>query len=200
MKLIVIRHGKTIENDSGIIQGRNPGTLSEEGHKQARLLGQRLSQENIDYIYSSPSGRCKETLTDILSQLEKHPKVTFEESLQERDFGQLTGSVLDSSYFKLLENDSEESRGLGIESVEDLYTRTKEFTDSLHKKHPGQTIALITHSNNIRVALMFFLHKTFREILDIAKIRNCAYTICNIDAKGTSTLIALDNINHLGWD
>lgn len=84
MRLILIRHAKTVENEAQIIQGRNPGQLSEEGFRQATLLGQRLSKEHIDIIYSSPSGRCKKTLDHILKELVSVPPVEFKDSLQER--------------------------------------------------------------------------------------------------------------------
>ena len=35
MKLILLRHGETEEEKEGIILGRLPGTLSDEGGKQA---------------------------------------------------------------------------------------------------------------------------------------------------------------------
>ena len=37
--LYLARHGQTVENLSRIFQGHLPGTLTEEGKKQARYLG-----------------------------------------------------------------------------------------------------------------------------------------------------------------
>ncbi len=197
MRLIITRHGKTIQNESGVIMGRTPGELSELGHKQAEQIGSRLSGENIDVIYSSPSSRCKDTLIDILKQFETKPPVEFVEDLQERDFGQLTGRAMNPSLYSLLEDDTEESRELGIESIGQLFLRTKSFIDFIKEKNIGKTVLVLTHSNNIRAMLMYFMNKTFVEILDVAKVRNCSYTEFQIDEKEGSIQVFLDDSSHL---
>jgi len=42
MKLILTRHGETIENQKGIMQGHLPGHLSKQGVEQAKKLALRL--------------------------------------------------------------------------------------------------------------------------------------------------------------
>lgn len=52
MRLLIIRHGDPdYEHD----------TLTEKGRREAQLLAERLSQEKIDYFYSSPLGRARRT-------------------------------------------------------------------------------------------------------------------------------------------
>lgn len=52
MRILIIRHGDPdYEHD----------TLTEKGHREAKLLADRLKNEKIDYFYSSPLGRAKET-------------------------------------------------------------------------------------------------------------------------------------------
>ena len=52
MRILIIRHGDPdYEHDS----------LTEKGHKEAAYLAERLKNEKIDYIYSSPLGRAYET-------------------------------------------------------------------------------------------------------------------------------------------
>ncbi len=43
MKIILTRHGRTVENDAGILQGHLSGTLNDTGKEQARRLAERLS-------------------------------------------------------------------------------------------------------------------------------------------------------------
>lgn len=197
MRLIITRHGKTVQNESGIIMGRAPGELSELGRKQAQLLGKRLNIENIDIIYSSPSTRCKDTLKGILSQLETTPAVEFVDDLQERDFGKLTGKQLESSMFELLENDSPKSREMNIESVDHLLLRTMNIINKIKESNLNQTVLILTHSNNIRAILMYLLNKSFIEVLDIVKVKNCAFTeFYHTDGKGFE-LVVLDDTSHL---
>ena len=42
MKLFLVRHGETEENQQGIMQGHMPGRLSEIGKLQAKKLALRL--------------------------------------------------------------------------------------------------------------------------------------------------------------
>lgn len=52
MRLLIIRHGDPdYAND----------TLTEKGRKEAALLAEKLKKEKIDYIYTSPLGRARDT-------------------------------------------------------------------------------------------------------------------------------------------
>ena len=48
MRLIVTRHGETVDNINGIIQGHTQGKLTENGKEQAKKLGERLKNEKIE--------------------------------------------------------------------------------------------------------------------------------------------------------
>ncbi len=198
MRLILTRHGKTTQNESGIIMGRTPGELNELGRTQSQLLGKKLCRENIGIIYSSPSTRCRETLKVLLEQFTATPRVEFTDDLQERDFGELTGKELTPSLFEVLENDSPESRALGIESIELLIKRTAHCIENIKENCTGKTVLVVTHSNNIRAILMYLLNKTFMEVLDIAKVKNCALTEFNFTTEKGFELVALDGTSHLG--
>jgi len=50
MKLIIIRHGQTIQNANGIIQGQSEGILSLKGHKQVEKLGNSLKKTLKQHI------------------------------------------------------------------------------------------------------------------------------------------------------
>ena len=61
MRLLITRHGETIENKAGILQGHTEGTLSGLGIEQAEKLASRLKNEknsekiNSTYSFSGPS-------------------------------------------------------------------------------------------------------------------------------------------------
>ena len=52
MRILIIRHGDPNYQDD---------CLTEKGKREASLLAERLKNEKIDYLYSSPLGRAKET-------------------------------------------------------------------------------------------------------------------------------------------
>jgi len=76
MRLLIIRHGDPdYAND----------TLTEKGHKEAKLLAEKLKGEKIDYIYSSPLGRARHTCDYTARALGKENEVVEKEWL--REFG-----------------------------------------------------------------------------------------------------------------
>src|SRR3712207_9239829 len=66
-ELVLIRHGQSTANATGVWQGQLDFPLSEEGRRQARLTGRALAGESFDGIYSSPLSRAFET-AEIISR------------------------------------------------------------------------------------------------------------------------------------
>ena len=74
MRIIIVRHGDPdYEHD----------TLTEKGRREAALLAKRLSKEQIDYIYSSPLGRAKDTCSYTAKALGREQDVEVKDWLQE---------------------------------------------------------------------------------------------------------------------
>jgi len=61
MKLILVRHGETIDNKKRLVQGHRQGELSDVGKEQAKKVAERLKDEKIDYIFSSDLRRAADT-------------------------------------------------------------------------------------------------------------------------------------------
>lgn len=66
-KLFVVRHGQTLFNQKGLIQGWCDSPVTELGHKQAKATKSYLEGRKIDFdhAYCSTLGRTEETLKDI---------------------------------------------------------------------------------------------------------------------------------------
>ncbi|EQB85893.1 hypothetical protein M918_16965 [Clostridium sp. BL8] len=60
-RLYITRHGETLWNTEGRMQGWNDSPLTDLGIKQAEWLRDRIQDEKIDAIYSSPSNRAFKT-------------------------------------------------------------------------------------------------------------------------------------------
>ncbi len=74
MRLLIIRHGDPdYERD----------TLTEKGHREAKLLADRYGKERIDYFYSSPLGRAKDTCMYVAKAHGKEDQVVVKDWLQE---------------------------------------------------------------------------------------------------------------------
>lgn len=93
--LILVRHGRTTANAGGTLAGRLPGvTLDEEGRRQARATGERLSTVGLAAVVSSPLERCRDTAEEIATVQETRPGIELEERLTECDYGAWQGRAL----------------------------------------------------------------------------------------------------------
>jgi probable phosphoglycerate mutase len=143
--LIIVRHGETIENISGISQGQTDGTLSEKGKKENDALGCKLKKYQFKIIYSSPLGRALETAKAIRQNNPQSTLVT-DDRLMERHLGILQGKPYPVPYF---EYDLHE----GMETVESMEERMNNFLYNIKQKHSNETVVLVSHGYVIKVLL-----------------------------------------------
>ena len=76
MRILIVRHGDPdYEND----------TLTEKGKREATLLAEKLKKEKIDYFYSSPLGRAKDTCMYVARAMGREKDVAVMPFLREFD-------------------------------------------------------------------------------------------------------------------
>lgn len=67
--LYITRHGQTTDNVKEVMSGsEGDATLTEEGRKQAKVLGESVSEIIFEKAYSSELSRAKDTLALVLSE------------------------------------------------------------------------------------------------------------------------------------
>jgi broad specificity phosphatase PhoE len=89
MELILIRHGETLWNKEGRVQGFSDIDLSDVGIEHARQLALSLQEHNISSIYSSPLTRAHKTAR-IINQYHNAP-IYLESGLKEMHQGDFEG-------------------------------------------------------------------------------------------------------------
>jgi probable phosphomutase (TIGR03848 family) len=93
--VILVRHGRTTANASGVLAGRTPGVLLDDvGHQQAVRTGERLAVVPVVSVVSSPLERCRETAGYIVDRQEGSPTTPVEEGISECDYGDWQGRTL----------------------------------------------------------------------------------------------------------
>ncbi|MGO3327599.1 MSMEG_4193 family putative phosphomutase [Gordonia sp. (in: high G+C Gram-positive bacteria)] len=96
MTVILVRHGRSTANTSGVLAGRTPGVaLDEKGRAQARDLVERLGDAvpRLRAVARSPLQRCAETIAPLVTHLDSVPEVTVD-ALAEVDYGEWSGRKL----------------------------------------------------------------------------------------------------------
>merc|ERR1711953_656608 len=87
----LVRHGRTQQNELGILQGAGiDSDLNETGRAQCNQLKGKIPLEN-SLVFSSPLKRAKQT-AEIIT--DGKCEIIFDQLLKERDFGPLEGKVL----------------------------------------------------------------------------------------------------------
>ncbi|WP_181311037.1 MSMEG_4193 family putative phosphomutase [Nocardioides campestrisoli] len=90
--VILVRHGRTTANASGMLAGRQAGVrLDEEGVRQARAAAERLADVPLAAVVSSPLERCEQTARLLLERQAEAPALETDERLTECDYGDWQG-------------------------------------------------------------------------------------------------------------
>lgn len=135
MKILLIRHGETIANAKGILQGHSPGKLNTKGIKQAEKVGITLKDNDIDLIISSDLERSRHT-ADIIRQYINKSHIQ-DSLIREKDWGSYTGQ-----YTKDVDISNPP---LDAETDSSIYSRAVRFINKLKNKHGDETILIVGH-------------------------------------------------------
>lgn len=94
LHLLFVRHGETQDNIDKILQGWRDTSLTENGHRDAHTVAEKLKTENISAIYHSPLIRMKQTIEPIRKD---HPgaPLTEDADLRGQGMGELEGGSYD---------------------------------------------------------------------------------------------------------
>jgi broad specificity phosphatase PhoE len=163
--ILLIRHAAH-GHLGAILSGRSEGIpLSDEGREQATRLRAMLQAVALDRVQSSPVQRARETAAAIAGER----TVEIVGALDEIDFGDWTGRRFDS-----LAGDAEWDRWNttrsqacppGGESMIAAQQRALGHLRMAASRHPGETIAMVTHCDVIRAVVAAVLGLSLDRIL-----------------------------------
>lgn len=187
MRLYIIRHGETIENREGILQGHNHGTLTVDGIAQAKALATRLANEPFDVIYSSDLHRAFDTAKEIASYHVNTPLISFE-LLRERYLGELQGSHKSRW--------DPENLPPSVETSDDLEQRAKSIIDKLIAKHSNQAVAIVTHGAIAGRIIKAITGQKPQELCG-NPLFNTSLSIIDISPDWSYDLLLLNSTEHL---
>ncbi|MDO0821461.1 histidine phosphatase family protein [Desulfosporosinus nitroreducens] len=167
-RIILTRHGQTLWNIEGRVQGSLDSPLTEKGILQARSLAIRLRGEEIKHIYSSDSLRAINTAEEIRRELGLG-KLSSSPALREFSFGEWEGCVwqeLRETYpdiFKQWDSEPHLVTTPGGENMTLVQKRAWDFLQQIVQIHKGETVCLVTHGLTLKLlvtkALGFEVHE-----------------------------------------
>jgi broad specificity phosphatase PhoE len=174
-RILLIRHGATVLSAEDRFAGSTDVDLSDEGRRQARMLGERLADLPLDAVYASPMKRTRETATLVSGPRKLEPSI--DAGLREIDHGRwegLTRKEVETKFadeYTNWEQDPFTFAPEGGESGLSVMARALPVVRAIVVRHPQQTVAIISHKATIRLLLSSLLGidaRGYRDRLDQA--------------------------------
>ncbi len=155
--LILVRHGRTAANASGLLQGRIDNPLDAHGHRQARALAASLPV--ADRIVASPLLRARQTAEALRST---SSGVETDERWLELDYGQFDGKRFSELPAGTWERWREDPgfRPPGGETLTELRERVWAACEDLAAEAATGDIVVVSHVSPIKAAVAWSLGTT----------------------------------------
>jgi broad specificity phosphatase PhoE len=206
-EMYFIRHADALPDAAEVVLGHyDEQSLSEVGRKQAQALAEGLREVKLAAIYSAPLGRARQTAAPLAES--KGLEVQIEPGLREVDLGPLHPNVVEGAspqeYAEALKVRLREIAAIaigeggwgsipGAEPSAALRERITATVNEIVARHPGETVALVSHAGVINAY--------FAAILGLQRdyfFPTANTSISVVRVKGPNTLImALNDIAHL---
>lgn len=165
--LLLVRHGESEWNASGKIAGRSNIALTQEGLRQAAVVGKKLQSFIIDTAYTSTLLRAKQSFDAANKQVAGAlPEPSAVAALDERDFGTYTGldkaELLQDLGAKAYAEVFSEWYGTAPEgeSLKMVYERVSEFFDKTLTPdlESDKTVLIVAHHHTLRALIAHIEH------------------------------------------
>ena len=210
-EMLLIRHGQSTANASGIWQGQLDFPLSDEGRRQAASAGRALKGAKVSGIYASPLSRAFETAEIVAREAGFSGEIIPLPGLAERHGGVLEGHTWAEQEARnpefaerfLALPEEERWAFADAETDEDILNRFEEALYKIRSHHPIRdgAMVVVTHGGVMRA----FLRDSFgpsilpsHERAPNASITRLLYDPADPDA--APRLLELASTNHLSWE
>src|SRR3989338_5839027 len=144
-----IRHGE-VHNPKNVLYGRLPKfPLTPKGREDIKLLAQRLKNEGITHIYTSPMRRTRETAQIISEVLRIKPQI----SLYLIETYDIHRGMPSSIFCQKIEPKLYSRKYIlkGQESIESQAERMLKFINKVKKLHKGEKVIAVSHGDPIMI-------------------------------------------------
>ncbi len=203
LKIILIRHCKTISNESGKLQGYHDDSgFTEEGIKQMKALSKKLKSEKIDAVYCSDLGRAYKTAQAIAK--EHKLGVNKVKNLREADIGEWSNLPVKKAIGKWMRYYKEEkAKGIPREEIRppagenawDHQKRLLGVITQIYSTHKNGTIVIVGHAGTNKVLLGSFQNTDPDDFYKVPQDNAC---INIINFYGNSyKVISINDTTHL---
>jgi broad specificity phosphatase PhoE len=184
-RIVLIRHGQTAWNREARFRGRSDVPLEEFGLRQAEVTARYVAARwPVAAVYASPLSRTIRTAEPIARAqgLTVQPL----DGLTDIDFGECQGLLAEEA----------EQRHPDLFHAWIVRSRVTAALDEIVARHPGQTVALVSHTVVNRVLLCVVLGWGNDRFWRMAQ-ETCAVNVFDVGDDGAFTIVQLNDTSHL---
>lgn len=180
----LIRHGRTVWNDQGLMQGSGNSNLTEEGVKGAILTGKALAGVPFIAAYSSCLQRTIDTANHILGT--RNIPLFQHNGLNEQGFGSWEGQdinlIRELNEFKTMLEDpaNYKAETNGGETWEQVAERAMKAIHDIATIHNHGNILIVSHGHTIRLLMALFNGATWQNHRETGRSESMRNTSINI--------------------
>ena len=170
MELYVVRHGQTVINVLGMVNGRNRIGLNRVGKKEAQNASNEVGKLDIDLIFCSPLKRTKQTCKLINKN---NVEVIYEERLLERNSNKVQFDKIADLDLGEWYDITKDILPKGAEGFKSIYERTANLIEELKIKYPEKSIMIVTHGDVCKAVNAYFNGITDAKTISSFNQGNC---------------------------
>ncbi len=196
MKIYIVRHGETVLNAKGVLQGRLDESLNQNGRELAEMTGKAMKGIHFDYCISSPLIRAKGTAEIILRESGNSISYSVDDRVIEVDFGDMEGKkITDMEDGLKFYFDAFNFAGFpNGETIQDVCCRTQDFLKELIAKDDGKTYLISTHGCAMR-GMINYLSENPADYWFGHAPYNCSFTIVEAEG-GKAQITDIDKVYY----
>lgn len=197
--LVLVRHGETIWNRDGRVQGALDSPLSALGAAQAAAVATALADEGLTRIWCSDLGRTRATVAALATRT--RIEVVYDHRLRERCYGELEGWTYQEirerfpKQFERLDSRDPTFEPAGGESAITFRDRVVAVMHDIVAQSEGERVAVVTHGGVVGIM--------YRHVREIPLDARRDYPLLNASinrfrcVQGLWQLITWGDVSHL---
>jgi broad specificity phosphatase PhoE len=177
--VLLLRHGQTDANATGVLQGHQPTPLNALGHEQAKRLARRVARHRppVGALISSDLKRAAQTADAVAAACGLAP--VYETAWRERGFGALEGKVVgEREIWRAAHGDTSPPGG---ESVETFRARVRGALEDTERRYGHlPAAAVVTHGGPIGFIVKMLADGTFPRAAGASSIAPFSAPNCSV--------------------
>lgn len=201
MNIFLTRHGQTVWNTEGRLQGWGDSPLTQKGIEDAKLLGKKLANLDIDIIFSSPSKRAVDTSRLIIG--ERDIEIITLDELMEINLGNWQGKTVDElqkeyevEYYNFWNAPHLYVPTNGGESFQDVQKRSIVVIEKIIQEKAYNNVLIVSHAVTLKNIINYYTIKNMDKLWEQPLLEGTSLSLIEVK-EGKAHVPFQGDISHI---